>query len=540
MVWFAPRTVPVSGVPADAVPRGLILGDDNELNAADTERSLAGGVPIRYDRSTRELVVCTSIVALPPVFLYQGPHALALSSDIALLARLPDVQLDFEPRAVAELGWFGHPVDHRTLFQNLEMVSAGGRLALRLDGGVDFRRIWRLPEGDELSWSDFIDAQIDAFTAAVRATDVSRSFLSLTAGLDTRTVLSALVADHRLVPGATMTGRQPSLDARTATRLCRAYGVTHESIVVDRQFEKDLPGLVESANRLSGGIASVSQAPEVFLYQQLAGRFSARVSGNLGNQVGRGGTEGVSIRGADLGILAPAMRAELQPESHWLLSRLEEPRAALEFILQNEIPYSSVGNYTVGNHFAVQQSPYASRALIDILGRRPGTGIAHPSGSKLRMRLRDLRHRFLGQPERVSFQRSLVKRVGGPAAEIPVNWGWYPAGGISPIGLVLGLTTMAGMVAGAKGLDDGAVGTMLRWTGIPALHDFRESRRWLRTHLKTFVMDTIHARGVRDADIFDARRLNAVLDDHFMRRRDRYGTVTFALDLALAQRLRGL
>jgi hypothetical protein len=516
----------------------LVLGDDSEWHPGDPSAVLAGGVPIQPDASTHAVRLTTSLVGLPPVFVYRGTGATALASDVSLLEGIPGVDLALDARGLTELGSFGHPVEGRTLFRDVKMAPAGAKLTLKANGELIVGAEWQLPDADPLPWSEFVEAQIEAFVAATRATDVSGSFLSLTAGLDTRTVLAALASERRLVPGVTMTGRQPSLDSRTARRLCDAYGIQHEPIVLDTAFRAALPALVVRASRLAGGLASLSQAPEVFLYDQLGSRFTSRVSGNLGNQVGRGGTEGVSLRGAELAILAPAMRVDSDGGSHWLLRNLgKHPRAALEFILKSEIAYSSVGNYTVGNHFAVQQSPYASRSLIELLARRPASG-SLPSGSRLRMRLRDLRHRYLGEPERVSFQRTLVRRLDGPAAHVPVNWGWRPAGLVSPTGLALGALTMAGMVARAKGLDDGAMGALVRRTGIPALHDFRESRRWLRDDLRTFVLDTMSSVAVRDSGLFDQRKLSAVMADHFGGHRDHYETVTFALDVALADGLR--
>src|SRR5690606_15262077 len=130
----------------------------------------------------------------------------------------------------------------------------------------------------------------------------------LTAGLDTRAVLSVLAEQGRLLPAVTMTGRRLSLDARIAGRLTRSYGVEHTLVHFDAEFTRELPRLVRIASRLSGGLSSLGQAPEVHLYGSLANRFDARLSGNLGNQVGRGGTEGVSLRNASLDILASPLR----------------------------------------------------------------------------------------------------------------------------------------------------------------------------------------------------------------------------------------
>lgn len=532
-LWYAPRDRAELPPPGDTLPP-LVVGDDSEYDAAAPEASLAGGVPIRWDERSRALHIVTSIVALPPVYLHRSAAGLAITSDIESLTRLPGVHLAFDARGVTELGRFGHPVEHRTLWRDVELVPGGGRLAVGRDGNTSFLRTWNMPEAPPLDRAAFIEAQIAAFTDAMRRTDVSRSFLSLTAGLDTRSVFATLADQQRLVPGVTMTGTRRSLDARTAERLCHAYGVPHQLVTLDHAFRRALPRLMETASRLSGGLSSMGQAPEVFLYDALGGSYPARVSGNLGNQVGRGGTEGVSVRGADLGILDARLRSPGPGGEHWLLDHLrQDGRGTTEFIITREIAFSSAGNYSIGNHFAAQQSPYASRALIDTLARKPAAALA-PSGSGLALRLRDLRHRFLGESERVSFQRALVRRIGGPAASIPINWGWRAAGAPSPLGLAMGAATLAGMAARAFGLDDGVLRGPLALTGLPALHDFREARRWLRVDLREFALDTLGAQRLLEAGLFEAARLKRTLDDHFAGRGDSYETVTFALDLALA------
>lgn len=533
-VRYQPRRATAA---TDAGLPTLLLGDDSEWDATRADANLAGSVPIRYDDTRQELVISTSIVALPPVFLFRRGSAVAVTSDLHLLRDTLDIRLDLDPTAVVELGHFGHPVAHRTLFRDVEIVAAAGRLRLGKRGAT-FERTWALPERSRLDWPQFIEAQIAAFTEQVKRLDLTGSFLSLTAGLDTRTVFAALASQGRLVPAATMTGPTQSLDARIAARLARAYGTPHHPVTFDDRFIRELPRYIETASRLSGGHATIGQAPEVYMYDVLGPSFDARLSGNLGNQVGRGGTEGISVRGADLGVLSPALRGSGAPRGHWLLKHLDrDERDTLHFILHSEIPFTLVGNFNIGNHFAAQQSPYASRGLIETLAARPATRAGAPSGSKLRMRLRDLRHRFLGEPEHHSFQRTLVKRIDGFAARCPVNWGWRPQGGVSPTGLAWGTATLVGMFARAKGLDGGVLRVPMQWTGLPALHDFRESRRWLRESLRAFTEDTLRSRALTEAGLFDPAALDHVLGEHFTGRRDHYETVTFALDVACAHRI---
>lgn len=516
--------------------RVLVLGDDSEFDVSAPERNLASGVPLTIDAATGSIVLYTSIVGLPPVLRYRDAHVVAVASDVHMLLRIPGLRLELDPRAVVELARIGHPIAHRTLFRGLDLLPSGARVRMRGTGEIDIEETWRLPTPEPLDWQQFIEAQIAAFGAAVDRLDLSRSFLSLTAGLDTRTVFATLADGGRLVPTATMTGPKRSLDARAAARLSSAYGIDHHAVTFDERYARALPDLVTRANLLSGGLASLDQAPEVWFYEQLGGAFGARLSGNLGNQVGRGGTEGVSTRGAEERILAPDRRAATSDDGgHWLLGNLDQSeQARLEFILKNEIAFTLANNYPVGNHFAAQQTPYANRALIETLSRRPAAGTSMPSGSLIRMRLRDLAHRFLGEPEERSFQRTLLRRANGFAARYPINWGWRASGGISPAGAALGFATLLGMYARARGLDGGMLRRPLSWSGLPALHDFRESRRWLREDLQEFTREILSAESTRV--LFDRAALGTVLDEHFSGRRDHYQTVTFALDIALAYR----
>lgn len=537
-LWFRPhRALPDAWLDSFHGQRVLLLGDDAEWEANLGVTNAANAAYISYDAAASSLTVHTSIVGLPPVFAYALDGLTVLASDIHLIASLPDVHLELDPVGVVELGRIGQPVSHRTLFRNTRLLPGGTKVVASRTSGLTMERTWCLPKASPVDWKHFVRTQAEVFADAVRRTEVSASFLSLTAGLDTRTVFATLAEQGRLVPAVTMSGVNRSLDARTAARLCHAYGVSHSIVTIGDQFAADLPGYVEQASRLSGGLASLGQAPEVYFYTQLGGFFDARISGNLGNQVGRGGTEGVGTRGAALNILSPALR-DLTPESgHWLLGELSgSGTSAIEFILQQEIPFTSVGNFSIGNHFAVQKSPYANRKLLETLALRPAGGSA-PSGSLMKMRFRDLKHRFFGDPASISFQRFLICRINGFAAHYPINYGWRAIGGVSLPGLLWGAATFAGMIVEKQRIDDGLLRGMIERIGLATLHDFQRSARWLRGDLREFTLDTLSSRAVVETGIFDAPVLRRVTDEHFGRVKDHYETVAFALDVALAQRI---
>ncbi len=522
-----------------------VVGDDAELRAAgDAERtadgsqSVVNAVSVAFDSARSTIRIATSIVSLPPVYVATFADRTIATDDLHLLSRLPGVELRFDPAGVRDLGHTGFPVRGRTLFRDVRFAEAAHTLELDRDASLRTERNWALhSEAEPLSQNDFVEAQIAAFESAMARIDTSQSILSLTGGLDTRTIFAVLAAEGRIPPSITLSGALPSLDARLAADLCEHYDVAHQVIRFDETFVESLPERLRTTSRLSGGLASLDWANEVYLYEAQPRIPAARISGNLGNQVGRGGTEGFGVRNADLALLAAPYQAssdEARAEltRHWLDEARTPTGIAPDFLLHHEIPYTSVANFSIGNHFAIQQSPYADRALVETLARKPAP-TEGGGQSLLRLRLRDLRHRFFGEPETESFQRRLVARLGGFPAQYPINWGWRAAGGIAPAASLRGVATLLGMVASSRGLDEGRLRPL--FARAVSLHDFRRKRFWLRSRLEEFARDELGSTAVRESGLFDPAHLDRALDEHFGGERDHHQTVVFALDLALAR-----
>jgi len=529
-----------AGGPAVSGAATLILGTDNEWPVTPDRGHMAEAVSLDYDLENGRIEVRTSIVGLPAVFFCRSPSRLVIASDLWLMRSVPGVDFAFDRDGVRDFFRIGYPIGFRTLFQGIGIVPGGHRMVADTHGSFDLKRTWTAPaEAPLASWKEYTDLQIDLFGEAFKRIDLNGAVLSLTAGLDTRTILAALVKEHATIPACTMSWRDASLDARTAAALCRAYGIEHEIVRFDGDFARQLPGHALTSSRLSGGLASVGQATEVAFYERMAGRrYRSRLSGYLGNQVGRGGVEQVSLRNGKLALLGPAVQGAgtLENSNHWFYreDRRGEP-LDLAFRFQQEAMFSQVGNYGIGNHFMVQASPYASRALIESVARTPKDSTVDTAPTIRSMRLRDLRHRFFGEPDHRSFQRQLIRAAGGRVARYPINWGWRASGGISPKGAALGMLTLVDALAESRGLNGNTlVGRALTALRITGLHDFRRPRRWL---IRDYVHDTLQARDLLGDGILDRAAVEGMLKEHFSDERDRHGDLMLAMDLAHAYRV---
>jgi len=514
----------------------VVVGDDAELSTLRPGECLAYAVSVKLDFVRARLEAFTSIVGLPPLFTCRFRDNVVVTSDLTLLTEFPE-SLSIDLTSAVDLIQVGYPTSNRTLFRDVSLVPGGHFLDVDANGKVSLTRSWSLPLSDtHLDWPSYLDLQGQAFISAVSNLDLSSSFLALTGGLDTRTILAALVSDGRALPAATLTGPTLSLDARLAGGLCKAYGLSHHIVRLDGDFLRDLPHYVVEASRLTGGLASVEKAGEIYFYQQVAGVARRELSGNLGNQVGRQAFESVSARGAETSILADRLVAE------WQVAQPTKPifrstqtwHSAYQWFLQEEATLGAVGDFSLGQHFATQQTPYASPAMIETLGCSPIASEPVGSFSTGRARWRDMYHRFVGESKDRSFQRKLISEVGGYVASCPINLGWRPRGGVSLRGLGMGLLTFADMTASSHLPASRLTGAILEMTGVRGLHETKMYKHWLKDQLKDFVHDTLRSQRTRQSGLFNVARLDSLLLEHFSLGRDRHRTIIAALDLALA------
>lgn len=529
------ETLPDNGGQSESTRR-FILGEDSEWSESFGEKCMACGALIEFDTGNNSLRILTSIVGLPPLFLYRNERQTVITSDVYLLAKMRRVALHFDACAIDDLGQIGHPCAGRALFREVTTVPSGHALTLSRTGALNIAQHWKLSEAEPLTdWNAYIELQVSAFSKALQKIDLSRSFFSLTGGLDTRTVMAALVASKRSLPAYTLSGKTLTLDARIAKALCRAYGFQHTSVVLDTDFLQELPAYTTEASRLSGGLTSVGQAHEVYFYRKVGGKGGARLSGNLGNQVGRRGVERVSMRNADTSIFAHVLREQTDGRKQRCSDKKKHDGILdFSFLLRYIFPTASMSNYSIGNHFALQQSPYANRHLIEGAARMPRESKGDKPPSTMRLRLNDLRHRFIGELEHRSFQVQLIKQVGGFVASHPINWGWRANGGVSAKGLILGVSALIDAVASIGGLYAGIPGKAFDTLGILGLHEYRNEKLWVDVHLKEFVHDILMSGPVRNSGLFNETTLRRILKEHYSGRLPHYKEVVFALDLALA------
>jgi hypothetical protein len=513
----------------------FVLGDSQDAGSSP-QAFLGHGVLLELSLASGQACIQTSISGCPPVFVYRDGTQTIVASSIERIATLRRGNLEFDPQGLVDLAAIGYPIEHRTLFTNISVVPAGMGLAIDAMRGLRIVSHWEPPlESPFKNLQEYILAQSEALAAALARMDLSGTFLSLTAGLDTRAILALLVRDKRILPARTITSVVESIDARCAAALCRGYDIAHEMIRLNEAFLRQFSECALEASRRSGGLSSFGEASEVYFYRAVSNAFTSRLSGNLGNQVGRSSTESTRIRGTPLEVIAEDVIAAAIPvrAQHWLaeIASKNHGLGPLDLV-QSERLFASMGNSCIGSSYVTQQTPYADRTVIIQKVREP-TLPRYEAATMKALRIRDLKHRFLGDPIRTSFQRQIVAKVGGIVAHTPINWGWRPSGGLSVSGTALGTLGLLDMIINTRLPRRGLASRISARIGIDGLSGFQYVDLLRERSVSEFVKDTLHATAAQQCSALNTLVVRRALKKGFDDRSAR-ATLLFALDIALA------
>jgi hypothetical protein len=512
----------------------LVVGDANEVGAALPP--YVNAMVVHIDVREGTITAKPSLTGLPPVFIFSHNGRVSLSSPF--IPRLARGALAPDLDGVADTLRWGHPIDGRTLFADLRVVLANAAVTVISNGSVTIAPPAPWPgvgEFSRLTREEIVQEQVAAFSSAAKRFDTDGAFVSLSGGLDSRASLVALLSQNHRPPCVTMAGSPANLDARLAEAVCRACGLEHQTVLLDASFVRGAPGLVMKTASLTGGVSCLSQTADLFLYEQLAGRFSTRVSGNLGNQVGRGGVESLSAYRPEPGAFSGGVRERLsaRPLSPWFIERLAKDYGAVLF--GQEVHFWSIANYLVGSAHARQLTPYADRQLL-YLSRSAFTRdpqLQPPTWKALRAR--DLRHRLNGTERARSFQREFLTQRGAVTEHVPLNWGWRAAGGWSPKGRANAMASAADAALIKLSSKPGIARPLAKWLGSKLGHRSAlvDWPTLVRTSLREVTRDAFSSTIVRQSEIFDSASLDRMLDEHFGGEADHHATVSRCLEIAL-------
>jgi asparagine synthase (glutamine-hydrolysing) len=194
-----------------------------------------------WEAADRRLTLVNDRFGIKPLYYTKLPGRLLVASEIKALLVDPKVSRQSNPRGIAQFFTYGQLLGEDTLLDAVRLLPAAGWLTY--DARADrlaLGRYWRLesrPGGNGLREAEALDRIDAAFQRAVdrRVGGTSRLGLSLSGGLDARTILA--VIDHDRVPVTSVSlGIEGSLDHQCAQRLAALSNRRHHCYFLTAQF----------------------------------------------------------------------------------------------------------------------------------------------------------------------------------------------------------------------------------------------------------------------------------------------------------------
>jgi asparagine synthase (glutamine-hydrolysing) len=251
-----------------------MLGDAREAPAENASTLVAGLYQIHgpgvgrllkgafcaaiLDRAAGVLVLITDRFGSYPLYWFRTPDRLVFASELrAALRDHPSPTLN--AAAVADYLKFAFVLGDKTFAAGVEMVPAASTLTHRMathDIQIEgYARLADLFEPGNLSEHEYFESIKAAFDVSMdRATAGTHRYgLSLSGGLDTRVMLSAL--DRRSCPLSTFTlGGRGCADEVIADELSRMAHTKHRFVALDDRYLDDLLPTVDRMVSLTDGM----------------------------------------------------------------------------------------------------------------------------------------------------------------------------------------------------------------------------------------------------------------------------------------------
>jgi asparagine synthase (glutamine-hydrolysing) len=196
------------------------------------------------DEGARQLLLISDRLGSYPIYWFNTPDRLTFASELrAVLRDHPRPAVD--PRTVNDIVTLGFPFGDKTLAAGVQLLPSSSTLVYRWDEGtVSVEAYASLADSFRPSGIDkqeYFKKLRSAFdTAMERAVDGPHRYgLSLSGGLDTRVILSAL--DRRGVPVSTFTlGGKGCADEVIANRLSQMARTEHRFVELGDRYLGDL------------------------------------------------------------------------------------------------------------------------------------------------------------------------------------------------------------------------------------------------------------------------------------------------------------
>jgi asparagine synthase (glutamine-hydrolysing) len=228
-----------------------------------------------WDAREHRLILVNDGFGMKGLYFAHLPGRLLFASELKALLVDPELSREANPRGIAQFFTYGQLLGEDTLLQAVRMLPAGAWLTYDVrDDRLKLER--HPPTGSKTAARNRPESQVldeidAAFGRAVarNAAEGERLGLSLSGGLDARTILGTLTPDRTVT--TVSLGMEGSIDLLSAAEMAQLTGRPHHSYVLNTHFLSDYEKHLRHIVHLTDGhfLSQCITGPTLPLYREL-------------------------------------------------------------------------------------------------------------------------------------------------------------------------------------------------------------------------------------------------------------------------------
>jgi asparagine synthase (glutamine-hydrolysing) len=436
------------------------------------------------------------------VYIHEGTEEFIFASEAKALLRVRPHLRVIEAEALAQYLRFNCVMGNKTLFKGISLLPGAsswefaGRVIPRKRHYFDFADWEQQPAVSSAEFHTKFEETVSRVFPAYME-DTQSVALSLTAGLDTRTILAASRGGELSLPCYTFGGLWgETFDIQTARRLAGMCNQPHEVIRITERFLQEFPGYARKSVYISDGAHDALGAHDVYFNLIARNIAPIRLTGKFGSEV---------VRNRRLIASGTFPQHLAQPwfvpflDAAPSLDHVGHRRHPLSRVVAEEIAWHEYGRVSVEQSEVILRTPYMDNELVKLM---------YQAAPGLRSS-RDLQARY-------------VWEKGHELSDVPTNMGRVRGSGQPMDGVAYGLywalfkaeyIYLYSMPHWLTRLDRKL--EKLRPERIAAgRQKFEGYRIWFKTYLADFIRETLLNPQAQCTEFFDKAWLAKLVTRH--------------------------
>jgi len=477
---------------------------------------------VLMDGRTNQIFVFNDRYGIERIYFHESTDAFYFASEAkALLSVVPELRA-FDDEGVAQFLAYGCTLNGSTFFTGIKLMPGGSLWTFenhRCNKGRYF---------SPATWEAQSELPAASFEARFQETFKSilpryfesdtRVGISLTAGLDTRMIMSCLPGHIESPVCYTYAeADNETLDARLATAVAEACGLEHHLLRLGPDFFENFGSYADRTVYITDGCSGVLGSHEIVLNQMARQWSTVRMTGNFGSEVLR---DVSTFKPSTFppGLLDPELQQSVTACSWTAGCSKEHP---VGFAAFKEIPWGLFGTLCAGRSQVTFRTPYLDNELVALAFQAPDS-IRKSNGVSLKL-ISD-NNRALA---------SILTDQGAVADNS--GFGYLSRRIFEEIAFRLDYYFNEGMPHALVQFDP--LFNMLSGRGrLFGRHKFLHYRQWLRKELAEYLRNALGDVLNHQSPFWNRKSLEALADDHIQGRKNNIREINAVLTLGAVER----